>query len=127
MSELLLIGAGGFFGAISRYLVSGLSQYLARDAALPYGTLTVNVLGCLIIGFLGHLSETFGLLSSDIRLLIFIGFLGSFTTFSTFGYETWNLLKDGQNLAAFVNIGANVVICLGAVCAGQAFAMLIKR
>ena len=127
MSKLLLIGAGGFFGAISRYLVSGLSQYLARDAALPYGTLTVNVLGCLIIGFLGHLSETFGILSGDIRLLIFIGFLGSFTTFSTFGYETWNLFKDGQNLAAFINIGANVVVCLGAVCAGQAFAMLIRR
>ncbi len=126
MNKLLLIGVGGFFGAIARYLVSGAAQYVARDAALPYGTFTVNVIGCLMIGFLGYLSETLGIISSDMRLVIFIGFLGSLTTFSTFGYETWNLLRDGQNFAAFVNIGANVVICLAAVCAGQAFAMLMR-
>ena len=86
--------------------------------SLPAGTLTVNILGCLFIGLLGGLSESRNLLSQEARALLLIGVLGGFTTFSTFGYETVQLLRDGQSLAAFSNIGLQVCLGLAAVWIG---------
>ena len=113
MILILLVGVGGFFGAVMRYVVTNWVQDFFHVLSLPYGTLTVNLLGCLIIGVLGGLSESRNLLNQEARALLFIGVLGGFTTFSTFGYETVQLLRDGQSLAAFSNIGLQV--CMGLV------------
>ena len=113
MILILLVGVGGFFGAVMRYVVTSWAQAFSHVLSLSYGTLTVNLLGCLIIGLLGGLSESRNLLNQEARALLFIGVLGGFTTFSTFGYETVQLLRDGQSLAAFSNIGLQV--CMGLV------------
>ena len=96
MFKLFLVGIGGFLGSILRYITSGLILQIFGKPYFPYGTLGVNILGCLIIGFLSGLSEYKQLFNSEIRLMVFIGFLGGFTTFSTFGYEVYNFARDGQ-------------------------------
>jgi CrcB protein len=110
---ILLVGVGGFVGAVMRYAVINWVQYALHTSTLPYGTLTVNVIGCLVIGLLGGLSESRNLLTAETRALLLIGVLGGFTTYSTFGYETVQLLRDGESLTAFSNIGLQV--CLGLV------------
>lgn len=92
---------------------------------LPYGTLAVNVLGCLIIGFLGELTESRNLFSPELRMFVFIGLLGGFTTFSTFGYETMKLMQSGEALYSFSNIFFQVVLGLAAVWLGIILAKLI--
>ncbi|MFH1847081.1 MAG: fluoride efflux transporter CrcB [Candidatus Omnitrophota bacterium] len=107
--NMFIVGFGGFVGAASRYLISGAFQKLSRDHGFPYGTLGVNLFGCLLIGFLGGCSDNVGFFSSKIRLLLFMGVLGGFTTFSTFGYETMALFRDSEITAAFINVGMHVV------------------
>ena len=109
---LFIIGMGGFTGAIFRYLAGGLIHKLSNNYSFPYGTLGVNLLGCFLIGFLGGYVDNFGMFSPKIRLFLFIGALGGFTTFSTFGYETIALLRDKEVIAAFANIGLHVVLGL---------------
>jgi CrcB protein len=105
MSQVLLIGLGGFLGTISRYGLAGLCQRLAfgEGKLFPYGTLAVNVLGCLFLGLIIQLSEERFLMRPEIRLALTIGFLGGFTTFSTFGYETFALWNDGDWRRAALN------------------------
>lgn len=122
MTKLLLVGAGGFLGALLRYLVSGAAQSLSQNADFPYGTLAVNLLGCLAIGFLARAVDLRGLFSPEARLFIFIGLLGAFTTFSTFSNETFALLQDGQNGPALLNIGLSVCFGLVAIWLGQGLA-----
>ena len=109
MRKILLIGVGGFVGSILRYFVSGYVQQLTRSAGFPYGTLVVNIAGCFIIGFLSQLADTRGFFTAESRIFAFIGILGGFTTFSAFGNETMNLLRGGENLTAFANIGIHVI------------------
>lgn len=123
--KALLVGLGGFLGAISRYGLNGFVYGILREPLFPYGTLLVNVLGCLAIGFLAGLAEARGLFSPEARVFLLIGFLGSFTTFSTFGYETLQLLRGGDLGAAAVNVGAQVLLGLGGVWAGDALARLL--
>lgn len=127
MSRILIIGIGGFIGAVLRYLISGYVQDLTKSIGFPYGTLFVNVFGCFIIGVLFHLSEAHGLFSSQSRSLIFIGILGSFTTFSTFGNETMNLFRESENLLASANVVAHIALGLGAVWLGRISGYLIWR
>ena len=127
MTNILLVGAGGCIGSIMRYLVSGYAQQISRSVDFPYGTLAVNVLGCFIIGFLSQLAENRGVFTSQSRLLVFTGFLGGFTTFSSFGNETLNLARDSQMMNALANVGANLTIGLFAVWLGRAAAYLIWR
>ena len=101
--------AGGIAGTVSRYLLAGF-VYQVFGAGFPYGTLVVNLVGCFIIGFLASLSEEKFLLSPNARLLLMVGFCGAFTTFSTFMLETANLMKDGENIKALMNIAASVVV-----------------
>ena len=104
--KILLIGSGGFTGAILRYLMSGLvHRIFSGGSVFPTGTFFVNVLGCLLIGILSGLTDTRQLFSPEIRLLVFIGLLGGFTTFSTFGIESLYLLQERQ----FVYFGLNVI------------------
>jgi len=114
----LLIGAGGFLGAIARYAMSGVVQRLAGFSSFPYGTLAVNVTGCIAIGLLAGWAETRQLVGPEARLFLLIGLLGSFTTFSTFGYETLALLRDGAILRASANVAFHVTLGLTAAWAG---------
>jgi len=127
MSKILLIGIGGFVGSVLRYWVSGDVQQLTKSAEFPYGTMVVNILGCLAIGVLSQLAESRGAFTAESRALIFVGFLGGFTTFSTFGNETMNLLRSGQNALAFANLCVHLVFGLGAVWLGRSLAHLIWR
>jgi len=122
VGKLLLAGLGGFIGSVLRYSVSGLVQNLSHTVDFPYGTLAVNFLGCLAIGFLSQLAETRGLFTAEIRTLVFIGVLGGFTTFSAFSNETMNLWRDGQSFLAAMNVAAHLALCLGAVWGSRALA-----
>lgn len=123
MNRILLIGAGGAVGAVSRYLLAGY-VYKFAGTLFPYGTLAVNALGCLIIGFLGVFAEERMLISPAFRMFIFIGFLGAFTTFSSFTYETWMLAKDGDMLRSLVNVFGTMFSCFGGFFIGVLVARL---
>ncbi len=110
----LLIFIGSGLGGVLRYLFGTSVQKLANGWIFPIGTLCVNTLGCLLVGLLAQLVESKGLFPRDQRLFIFVGFLGGFTTFSSFGYETVQLLRDGQWLYASCN--AFLQVLLGLVC-----------
>jgi CrcB protein len=125
--KLLVVGLGGFVGAILRYTVSGFVQNVSGSISFPYGTLAVNILGCLLIGMLAQIVDSRNVLSADVRLFIFIGLLGAFTTYSTFGHETLGLLRDGRIGLALINVGLQVVLCLSAVWFGRLGAHLIWR
>ena len=115
MLKLLLVGVGGFLGSISRYMLSGFVHNIIENPWLPYGTLVVNVVGCFIIGFLNGIAENREIFTTEIRLLIFTGFLGGFTTFSTMGHETFAYLRDGQIIASITNIFIHIILGLTAV------------
>lgn len=127
MSKLLVVGLGGFIGSALRYLVSGYVQQIAKSIAFPYGTLAVNVIGCFIIGFLSHLADAHGVFTTESRTFVFIGILGGFTTFSTFGNETMNFLREGENFFVLINVGAHILLGLGAVWLGRNAAYVIWR
>ena len=118
MREVLLVGSGGFIGSVLRYYVGGWVQRAFATGVFPLGTLAVNVLGCLAIGLLAGLAESRDVLSAEVRLFVFIGVLGGFTTFSSFGYETLALARDGQLAAAFGNVALQLVLGLVAVYVG---------
>ena len=123
MRNLLFVGIGGFIGALLRYLVSGYVQNLSHRIDFPYGTLVVNVAGCFLIGALSQLVELQFEMTAEFRLLLLVGVLGSFTTYSTFSNETISLLQDQRAALAMMNIGLHLVLGLAAVVAGR-FAMI---
>lgn len=123
MRNLLFVGIGGFIGALLRYLVSGYVQNLSHRIDFPYGTLVVNVVGCFLIGALTQLVELQFEITAEVRLLLMVGVLGSFTTYSTFSNETITLLQDQRATLALMNIGLHLVLGLAAVLAGR-FAMV---
>ena len=127
MTKALLVGAGGFIGSVLRYAVSGLVQSVFPSSTFPYGTLAVNVTGCLAIGCLSQLIETHGALGAGTRTLVIVGVLGGYTTFSAFGNETVNLLHGGQRLAAGLNISGHMVVALSAVWCGRIVAQFVWR
>ena len=108
MAGWLGLIAGGIAGTLSRYMLAGVVCQLV-GTRFPYGTLLVNSLGCFLAGFLITLADGKLYLDANTRLLLFTGFCGAFTTFSTFILETAQLVREGQMPAAFVNITASVV------------------
>lgn len=122
MRGVLLVGVGSFFGGVFRYGLSTWVHRLLDNPWFPYGTLAVNTLGCLAIGFLAGLAEARAAFTPEARLFLFVGVLGGFTTFSSFALETFSLARDTQSLAAFANIGAQLLLGLLAVWLGNVLA-----
>ncbi len=110
MTLALLVGTGGFLGSVARYLLSGWVQRIAQDSWFPYGTMTVNITGCLVIGLLAGLAESRGILSPNSRAFLLVGVLGGFTTFSSFSYDTVSLFSGGRTVAAVLNVAAQVLL-----------------
>ena len=127
MKNLLLVGAGGFLGSVLRYVAGGAVQAAARHVHFPWGTLAVNAAGCLLIGLLGGLAETRHVLSPEQRLFLITGFLGGFTTFSAYGFETYYLVRVGEPGLAAANALGQVALGLACVWAGHALATLVPR
>lgn len=123
MNEALLVGIGGFFGAASRYLVS---KYASQTFnTFPAGTLIVNVTGSFILGFIMYSALNSRLISPEFRLLVAVGFVGAYTTMSTFAYETIRFTDTRDFLDAGTNILLNIVLCLGAVYLGKIASAII--
>jgi len=111
MKEYIVIFVGGGLGASARYWLSGL-LYEKWGTAFPYGTLAVNILGCLAIGILMSSTEERFLASPQLRLFLTIGILGGFTTFSSFSYETIAMVRDGEFFYGSLNVMTSVFSCL---------------
>lgn len=111
MAALLAIALFGAVGCLARYWLSGW-LYALLGRGFPWGTLAVNVIGSFLIGLLMELSVTTTLIPPTLRTGLTVGFLGGLTTFSTFSYETFRLLEEGQFLMAFLNTVVSVVVCL---------------
>lgn len=123
MTKIIFIAAGGAIGALLRYLVAGVTHaFLPHD--FPWGTLIVNLAGCFCIGFLWELSDQF-IVSQNFRSFVFIGGLGAFTTFSTFGLESLNLLRGGELKLAAMNVLASNLLGLLLVFLGFLLARLL--
>lgn len=116
--NLVFVGAGGFIGSIGRYLLAGAVYQLFPNLYFPIGTAVVNILGCLLIGFITGLTEVRNLLSPEMRVFLLIGLLGGFTTFSTFAFETTALLRDGVFFTALANVLIQVIFGISAVWLG---------
>lgn len=114
---LILIGLGGFAGAISRYLVDGFVTD-RTGGAFPWGTLAVNATGSFLLGLLFAMTTERAILPAEIRGPVMIGFIGAYTTFSTYMLESWRLIEGGSYVPAVANLGGSVLIGLAAVAAG---------
>jgi fluoride exporter len=114
---LFLIGLGGFAGAISRYVVDGFVTDRTAGA-FPWGTLVVNATGSFVLGLLFAMTTERAILPADIRGPVMIGFIGAYTTFSTFMLESWRLVEGGSYGLALANLGGSIVVGLLAVFAG---------
>jgi CrcB protein len=114
---LLLIALGGAAGSVLRYFVGGRVQHFATHG-FPVGTLSVNVIGCLLIGVLAQLFLNMQT-SGPWRAVLMVGFCGGFTTFSTFSFETVGLIEGGDYVRALAYISLSVILCLAATFAGM--------
>jgi CrcB protein len=125
VTRILLAGIGGFIGSALRYWASAHIHGLTKGSLFPYATLTVNLFGCFVIGFLFYLAEAREMFTHESTAFLFVGFLGGVTTFSTFGNETVNLLRGGEHVTALASVGAQLLLGLGSVFAGRFVAELM--
>ncbi|MEM8953017.1 MAG: fluoride efflux transporter CrcB [Verrucomicrobiota bacterium] len=109
MKAILLVAAGGVIGALARFGLAFVMDKSLTDSLFPWPILTVNILGCLAFGILAEIGLERGLLHPGAQLFLFTGILGSFTTFSTFGYETLSLLRADKILLALSYVLASVI------------------
>ena len=115
---MLIVALGGALGAISRWLLGGWIDQMTERTAFPWGIFAVNILGCCVFGFLFAVGENRAWMTEHAKLLIFTGFLGSLTTFSTFGWNSMQLIKDGQITVALLNILLSVGVGVAGVWMG---------
>lgn len=118
MTNLLAIAVGGAFGAVGRF-ASSQWIYSLLGRSFPYGTLFVNFMGSFVMGFLAIVLIERIAAGPELRAFLLIGFLGSFTTFSTFSLETINLFSNGESLKAFINMLMSVFVCVSACWLGM--------
>jgi fluoride exporter len=114
---IVLIGLGGFAGAISRYLVDGFVSD-RTGGGFPWGTLVVNATGSFVLGLLFAMTTERAIFPADLRGPLMIGFIGAYTTFSTYMLESWGLLESGSYGPAIANLGGSMVVGLAAVAVG---------
>lgn len=127
MFNILAVGCGGFIGSIFRYLLGLFVHSICRQTGFPYGTLSANILGCLLIGILSGLVDHRLALSTTTRLFLFTGILGGFTTFSAFSLDTFTILQSDNAqtwLLAALHMAAHVMLGLIAVYIGYWLAQL---
>ena len=124
---VLLVGLGGFLGAIARYKLGGLLLHMTAQDRFPFGTFAVNVLGCLAVGILAGVAERYEVIGPEARLFLFTGLLGGFTTFSAFGLEAVFLLRRGDLGVAALYAGGTVVLGITAVWLGLKCVSLLPR
>ncbi|MDX1637361.1 MAG: fluoride efflux transporter CrcB [Balneolaceae bacterium] len=120
MYKLLLVGAGGFLGACLRYLLNEATYLLISKESFPAGTVVVNVIGCFLIGYLVSLFEVRHIFSMEVRLLLLTGFLGAFTTYSSFALDTLVLMGRAEILKTLMYLFLQLAIGIGAVWTGLA-------
>lgn len=125
--KILIIGSGGFVGSVLRFLISGFVQRISNWITFPIGTLTVNLIGCFIFGLLIQIAESHNIFSGEASMFVFVGFLGGFTTFSTFSNESINLMRAGENASAFISLSVHIVFGLGAIWLGRLIALGIWK
>jgi CrcB protein len=121
---LMIIGTGSFLGGVSRFIVSRMVQNNA-DSAFPFGTLVVNVLGCLIIGIVYGVADRGTIITPEMRLFLAVGFCGGFTTFSAFAAENIAMLRDGNVLYFALYAGISVFLGVLATWSGNVLTKLI--
>ena len=121
MLKILLVGLAGLLGTLARYWLSGVVAERYGET-FPWGTLVVNVVGCFLAGFLFYLAQERFLVHEPWRTTIMIGFLGGFTTFSSFGLQTFTLLRDGEFTFAALNVVASNLLGLLTVWGGYTLA-----
>ena len=122
----LYISLGGALGALSRYLLSTWI-YNKSQHVFPYGTFIVNILGCFILGFFYTITLDKYVISPQVRMMVSVGFLGAFTTFSTFSLETLNIIKENNYNVALLNIALSVLLGLLAVWLGAVLANFFSQ
>ena len=125
MVHILYIGVGGFIGAVSRYLLSRYINNLLPS--FPFGTLTVNIIGSFVLGFIIYSISAGKNISPEMRDFITIGMVGGFTTMSAFAYESFRLMELNQLMLFALNIALNVILCIAAIYAGKELALLISK
>lgn len=118
MMKPILAGMGGFIGSSTRYLLGNVLTRLAAYPSFPVATTVINIVGCLIIGILAGYAELHDVLSDYSRVFLFMGILGGFTTFSTFGYETLQLIRQNRYGMAIANVLLQLTLGLVAVWSG---------
>jgi CrcB protein len=118
LTKILMVGLGGFIGASLRYVSGLVVGRFTSQTPFPFETFVVNMLGCLLIGFLAGLADTRNLFSETARVFVFTGFLGAFTTFSTFSHDTVGLFQNGLPTQALMNMGVQIFLGLIAVLGG---------
>ena len=124
--DILLVGTGGFLGSVCRYLASAGVQASVRIGPFPVGTAAVNIAGCFAIGFLARIAHERQLFSPEMRLLLFVGFLGGFTTFSSFAYESLTLLRESRPALFLANAAGQLILGLACVAAGLACGRIVR-
>jgi CrcB protein len=123
---LLMVAVGGAIGAVARYLLA-VRLYTQLGIDFPWGTLGVNVLGCGLLGIVLGLVEERGAFTPDTRAFLTVGVLGGFTTFSTFTYESWQYLREGDPVKSLVYIGLSLLVGLAAFSAGHAAVVALEQ
>jgi CrcB protein len=124
--QILWVGLGGFLGAVLRFLMSNFVQLVTKSTTFPLGTLVVNVLGSFVIGLLSVVADSQDAFTLQSKSFVFVGILGAFTTFSTFGNESFNLFQTGNSAGAIGNIGLHIFLGLSAVYLGRLFAQTLQ-
>lgn len=125
MAKLLIIGLGGFIGAIGRYLIT---QYFFQSSTsdFPLGTFIVNIIGCLILGMFMYYAQNSAVFSANMRMFVAIGILGAFTTFSTFSYETVALFNAQKVMLALANIVGSILLGIFSIWLGYSIFKWVK-
>lgn len=126
MHGTLVVALGGAFGAASRYVLAG-AVHRILPATFPYGTFFVNITGCFLFGVIAGIADERSAIGPDARRFLLVGVIGGFTTFSSYTYESFALVRDGQLVSAFANTAGQVVVGFATLWAGYVLARLIAR